>query len=208
MAERRKLGGKKPVHLRASGGFLTARDRIWAAIRVRRTRFTRPAITFDTKLPDHTVRSYFELLLKAGYLRPLEHKPRSEHCAQFRYARYELARDVGVDAPRLRPDGSAATLGRGREQMWRTVKILREFDARELQAAASTGEHYVALTTAKEYILGLAHGGYVVLARRGRNGVYSRYRFIPAMNTGPRSPIAQKSGAIFDPNLGRVMWQP
>jgi hypothetical protein len=208
MAERRKLGGKKPVHLRASGGALTVRDRIWAAIRARRTRFTKADIVFDTKASAGSVRSYFEQLLKGGYLRALEDRPRSQTCPYWTWTRYELARDVGVDAPRLRRDGSAATLGRGREQMWRTVKILREFDARELQAAASTDGHRVALTTAKDYVLQLARGGYVVLARRGRNGVYSRYRFLRAMNTGPRSPIAQKSRAIFDPNLGRLMWQP
>lgn len=208
MAEQRKLGGKKPVHLQAAAGALTVRDRIWAAIRARRSRFTKADIAFDAKASEGTVRSYFEQLLKGGYLRPLEHRPRSTSCPHFTWTRYELARDVGIEAPRLRPDGSRATLGLVREQMWRTVRILREFDARELAHTASTPQRRVALTTAKDFILQLARGGYVVCARRGRNGVYSRYRFLGSMNTGPRPPIAEKSRTIFDPNLGRVMWQP
>jgi hypothetical protein len=205
VAERRKLGGKKPVHLVAAGGFLTARDRIWAAIRARRTRFTRPDIAFDTKAPEHTVRSYFDLLLQAGYLRPLEHKPRSEHSAQFRYARYELVRDVGAHAPRLRPDGSEATLGRKQEQLWQAVKILREFDARQLTLTVRAAQCPVSFNTVKTYVQALARAGYLVCAGRGKHNV-GWYRFVGSMNTGPRPPVLQNSGDIFDPNLGEVVW--
>lgn len=214
MSERRKLGGKRPARLRAAGGTLTVRERIWTALRRQSRPFTKAAIALAAEAHRDAVRSYFEQLLKGGYLRAVGRAPRpgkrygEKRRNWWRAMRYELARDVGIEAPRLRRDGSLATLGRGREQLWRAVKILREFDARELQAAAGTAEYPVALLSAKAYILQLARGGYLVLSRRGRNGVYSRYRFIPAMNTGPRSPIARKSGAVFDPNLGRVMWQP
>ncbi len=205
MASNRKLGGKQPTHLRPTG-CLTVRERIWAAIRARRTGFTRADIAFDAKVSEGSVRSYTDLLARAGILRALD-RWRSQDRYRFTWMRYALARDLGVEAPRLRPDGKMATVGLGREQLWRTVKILGDFDAPELARVASTRAVPVAMLTAMAFMQQLARGGYAVLIKRGSPGRRSRYRFVPSMNTGPRPPVAQKSGAIFDPNLGKFMYR-
>jgi hypothetical protein len=203
---------RKPVHLVASGGCITVQERIWAAIRARHLQgrsFTSADIAFESQQNQNSARRYIEQLLAGGYLRPLAERPRGEHDGRYTWQSYRLVRDVGVEAPRLRPDGTPATRGRSRAQMWRTMRIIGEFDGRELALAASTDEHAVDLQDALQYIKHLARAGYlqvVAPARGGCGRTLARYRFVPAMNTGPRPPMVQRTCAVFDPNLGRVVW--
>jgi len=204
----RNLGGRKPVSVVAAAGHLTVWARIWAAIRARR-KFTSADIVFDTTMREATVQSYVKRLAAHGYVQALEHRPRSSAGKTFRWTPYRLVRDVGIEAPRLKPDGGFSAAGRSIEQLWRAVRILRECNALELHAAASTPEHPIRLGYARQYLLALARAGYVVCSQRAKTGpgaTLSRYRFIPAMNTGPLAPMVQRSRAVFDPNRGRVVW--
>lgn len=194
-------------------GAETVEQRIWTVIRCRHAlgkRLTLPDVVFDARVNEGTAGFYFERLLAGGYLEPAGRQPRNKTSAgQFSYAAYRLARDVGMTAPRLRRDGSAAKAGLSREQMWRTVKILREFDARDLSLAASTLERVVKLSDARTYLGALERGGYVCVAQSaklGPRGSLARYRFRATRNTGPRPPVVQARRAVFDPNLGRVVW--
>lgn len=210
----RKLGGKRPVHLAAEGGFLTAQEHVWAAIRARHAAgrtFTLPDLGFDTKLSEGTVRGYLERLIAGGYIAATLRRPRSDAGKQFRHTPYRLVLDRGVIAPRLRKDGTPATNGLAAEQLWRTMKIIGEFDGRDLQLAASTVERQIALPHALQYIKALHHAGYLKLTaphRGGRGRTLARYRFFPSMNTGPRAPMLQRGGAVFDANKAEVVWQP
>ena len=209
--------GRRPVDVQAASGFLAVRDQIWAAVRARHALgrpFTRADIAFDTKASEGTVRSYMERLAAGKYLTPTERQPRSENGGgQFRFTPYVLARDAGLEAPRLRADGTLGTQGGSNERIWRTAKILREFDARDLclAIAAAKPERPVDLVAAKNYLAHLARARYIrcIAAARGGNGrSLARYRFVPAMNTGPRAPMVQRTRAIFDPNLNQVVWRP
>jgi hypothetical protein len=210
VAETRKPGGKKPAHL---AGPVSAEQRIWNAIRARHAlgkRFTRADVEFDSKVNGRTVKAYFERLVAGGFLRPEKRLPRSSTCPHFTWARYTLVRDVGLQAPRLRRDGTEATLGAARERMWQAVRILRGFNALDVQLAVNAaGGKPVPLASAKTYLQQLARGGYLKVTQKARSGMgrsLARYCLLPSMNTGPRSPVAQKSRAIYDPNLGEVVW--
>jgi len=209
----RKLGGRRPIDQIAVPGCLTAQEAVWAALRARHLRggttFTTADLAFDTKLSEGTVRSYVERLLAAKILVAALRRPRSEAGKQFRHMPYRLVRDVGAIAPRLRKDGSEATNGRSAEQLWRAMKIIGEFNGRDLQLAAGTEAHPVALSYTLQYVKKLLRAGYLkcTAKHRGGNGrTLARYRFLPSMNTGPRAPMIQRGGKVFDANLAEVAW--
>lgn len=196
-------------------GAVSVEQRIWSVIRSRHAlgkRLMLPDVVFDAKVNEGTAGYYLQRLLAGGYLKPAGKQPRNQTSrGQFSYSNYSLARDVGMVAPRLRRDGSVSKSGRSRDQMWRTVKILREFDARDLSLAASTTDHAVNVSDARKYLGALERGGYVVTAQSaklGPGGTLARYRFRQSRNSGPRPPIVKADRAVFDPNLGTFAWQP
>lgn len=116
------------------------------------------------------------------------------------------------DAPAVRRDGSLTTPpGLGQEQMWRTMKMLKTFDAAELSASASTDTVGVSVDTAKNYITHLLRAGYLVVVVPGKPGYKpgtgnsARYRLRPDMITGPLAPQIQRTDWVWDPNRKQVM---
>ncbi|SBW13050.1 conserved hypothetical protein [uncultured Alphaproteobacteria bacterium] len=81
---------------------------------------------------------------------------------------YRLVADQ-PDAPAVRRDGTLTTPpGLGQERMWRSMKMLKTFDAAELAAAASIDDVPVSLETAKNYITHLLRVGYSITAGTAR----------------------------------------
>lgn len=204
MTKKRTLLARRACPLEAE----TVEQRIWTAIRALHAagkRISQPEVEFLAKVKAGAVRYYVARLLLAGHLKEVKRRPRGQAGAWFTYASYTLERDVGMTAPRLRRDGTPATRGLAREQMWRTVKILREFDARDLSLAASTTACPVTVGNANNFLQMLARGGYMIMSQRnrGRNSL-ARYRFLPSMNTGPRPPAA-RGMRVYDHNRGAYM---
>src|SRR5258708_31046033 len=124
---------RKPIHLQVAGK-LTPRDRIWAAIRALGKQaplsgFTRaeiadyivdhaPKEATTRRLEEKTIETYVQGLVNAGHLEILQPYER------YRATTYKLARDVGVEAPRVNKDGSPVTGGNKREAMWRSMQSL------------------------------------------------------------------------------------
>lgn len=208
------LGGhKKAAHL---AGPESVEQRIWTTIRqlgAEGSRISRPDIAFVSKAAERAISDYVQRLLLGGYLKADQVRPRDRLCnKEFAYVTYKLTRDVGATAPRLKRDG---TLKResNRERMWRALRILRSCSALDLQLSvnAAGGGPELPYLTAKTYLLQLRQAGYLAVAQAGRSGqgkAGSVFRLVPSMNTGPRSPIKQKGGAVYDPNKGEVAWQP
>jgi hypothetical protein len=194
---------RKPVHTIRHG---ESRDAIWATIRELVT-FTVRDIWLHTRLSKSTIQDYLQGLARAGYLTITGTRP-----ADFgsKATIYTLTRDVGIDAPRVRRDGSLVTQGLGRELMWRTMRILGEFSARDLAVTASTEDCPVAEKEAKDYSHFLHKAGYLALVRAGKGtgngGILNRYRFIKARFSGPKPPMIQRVKAVYDPNLEKVVW--
>ncbi|MBP7983384.1 MAG: hypothetical protein KAY97_00860, partial [Chromatiaceae bacterium] len=88
---------------------------------------------------------YLKALAAGGYLARV---PNSDHTAP---AAWQLVRDPGAEVPRVRPDGTPIVQGAGREQCWRTMKILGHFSAIELAVTASSDRWTVAPGEAQDY---------------------------------------------------------
>lgn len=174
------------------------RQRIWEAIRARRYGFTRLDIAVAAGLELPTTRKYLESLLKAGFIGGPPPRPGQTKT-------YTLLRDNGLEAPRLTRDGKPLP-PTAQELMWRTLRILREFDCHELVSHATTPELAVALTAAQDYLKHLHHAGYVTVVAKAGPQRLSRYRLLPSKYTGPRPPQVLRSKVLFDPNLDAVVW--
>ncbi len=184
------------------------REAVWAAIRELQE-FTVHELWLHTRLAKDSIRDYVLALERGGYLaRAGKRTQPGSRPVQI----FALVRDCGIEAPRLRKDGSEVTAGRGREQMWHTMRILGEFSARDLAVHAATEEHPVAEEEAKSYSHYLHKAGYLALVRPGKPGSphspgqLARYRFIARKHTGPRPPQIQRVKQVYDPNLGQVVW--
>ena len=199
---------RKPIHIATSQRFPEGRQVIWAAIRKLRG-FTVFDIERETRINEHTIRTYVMGLERGGYLE--RHNP-TRAKGQYQKARWTLVNDVGVDAPRVTRDGKPVTQGTRREQMWRTMRILGEFTIPDLAINASTEEHPVNEGDVKHYCMYLARAGYLTVVTPGKpgnrpgTGTRQRYRMLKSRYTGPQPPMIQRVHQVFDPNLGVVVW--
>lgn len=189
--------GRKQIHLEMQGG-KGNRQRIWEAIRANAQGFTAYVVARQAKAHDATVRSYLQALVRGEYLQVVSGE-------RFEEQTLCLLKDVGAEAPSVTRDGKPSTAGKGTEAMWRTLRILGELDADELAAQASI---VVPTTrwTARSYLKWLNRAGYVQQVGASKPGRLARYRLVPGKNTGPRPPMIQRIGQVFDPNLGQVVY--
>lgn len=182
------------------------RQAMWEAIRSFHTQGRSFSITdiweqIAIGVSQNRVRDYFTGLRKAGFI----------ECTAFpkggsRY--YTLVKDIGVEAPRVRRDGTLPP-PLGREQMWRTLKIIGECTAAELADVASTPEVSVSHETAIEYLRYLTYAKYVTITRQataGTGAVNAKYRFNTSRWTGPIAPQIRRTQQLFDPNTNEVVY--
>lgn len=212
------------VDLVATAGFLAARERVWAAVRKLRAAgkpFAAADVVFLVNggqrdelsartgktvpaLSDEAIRRALTGFITAGFVKPVDGARRQKNAfGQHTHVCLALVRDIGVDAPRVNEDGRAVIAGLGKEQIWRTLRLKRERTATEISAAASTAKVPVARVTVIDYLRVLRRAGYVVA--QGKRG-HERFRLV--RDTGPRPPVVQSDGALFDVNLGEVAWRP
>lgn len=191
-------------------GHVTHRDAIWDAIRSHQGPFTSGDIERATRASIHTIRDYLRGLTIAGYLEDLGAQAwqPTEGAARiptaFQRHQYRLINNVGIDAPKVTRDGRLITTGQARENMWRTMKIIGAFTVQQLCVQASTEDCQIKQQDAKDYIKHLKAARYLKMTRL--RGEPTLYRFIPAMNTGPKPPMVQKIKQVYDPNTQTVVW--
>lgn len=190
--------GRKPAHKELIRG-KSNRQRMWEAMRETADGFTGYQIARRANVHDATVRSYIQSLEKAGYL---ERIAGADH---FEEQTLRLIKDVGIEAPAVTRQGKASTAGQGNEAMWRTLRILGTLSARQLAEHASTSVS-VSLWSARSYLKWLARAGYVELLSDKPADRNTRYRLIQSRYSGPRPPMIQRGGHLYDPNLGMVVF--
>lgn len=188
--------GRKPAHLTTLKG-RDNRQRIWETLRNQPQGISIYTISRLTSIPDETVKTYVDSLRKGGYLE------RGEGVGTQKI--YRLMLDTGVEAPRLKLDGSPSKVGQGTEAMWRTLNMLKDIDATELAAHASHATN-TCISTAKNFLKWLNWAGYLDVTMPAQPGRQARYRLAYGMYTGPLPPVIQRSGQLFDPNLGTVVY--
>lgn len=200
------ISKRKPAHAEMVGG-KGSRQRAWEAIRKfgMEKPFSIAKLSVKTNINEDTLQTYVHALELAGFLQ-------SEKITNTPVAakvEFQLVRDNGAEAPRLTRDGKPLQQGLGTEAMWRSMRIIGDFDYRELAAHASASGQTVKDNTASSYITSLVAAGYLVCTREktiGKPGL-ARYRLAAGKNTGPRPPMIQRTKSVYDPNLGKVVWQ-
>jgi hypothetical protein len=201
--------GRKPVHLTMTAKKPGGRQAIWEAIR-RLGTFSVPQLAAACKGHQKTVQDYVDCLVASRHLAFLGGL---DVLGPGGVLMLQLSRDVGVEAPRVRADGSPVTQGLPREQMWRTMrdKSAGDFDFRDLALWASTDDVAVSAVDAGDYLKHLFRAGYLILvapAKHGKDARPARYRFNPRRNTGPKPPMVQRMKTVFDPNERKIVWFP
>ncbi len=184
---------RKPVDLLPAGG-LAPQDRIWATLR-RMREGTLWEIADASGCIRGTVRDYLRRLVLAGIVSRQDQ----------REIRYRLERDLGVETPRIRKDGTPSSMGQGREALWRTMRVLKEFGVSDLLAHVRAAGLQVADAEARTYCIWLCRAKYLV--RVSKPGAVSRWKLVAARYSGPRPPMIQRIRQVFDPNLGKVVWR-
>lgn len=204
----RHTPGRKRADLVLDEKYPQGRDAVWAAIR-RLRRFTVGDVQAETRQPTATITSYLQGLQAAGYVSreaAYRHRRTERGGMRFIAPQYELVKDVGVVAPRVTRKGQPVTQGSARDRMWQAMRILKDFSADELVAAASCGGAPVSRVDAYDYIRHLARARYLVITQPRGPGRCGRYKLVPVRNTGPRAPMVQRIKQVFDANLGQVVW--
>lgn len=177
---------------------LTGRDLVWAAIRESRT-FVVDDLVALTRIKRGAVDDYVQALVKAGILAKSGTRPSPlGNTGAFPRAEYSLMRDMGLDTPRVRKDGTLLPTP-GRQRMWRAMGILKQFSVRDLVATASLPEASISPHEARYYCRWLARAGYLHAAGP------DRWTIVPAMRRGPRAPQIQRIRRLLDPNTGEIM---
>jgi len=164
------------------------RQKLWKLMR-KMKQFTAVELARKTGYNPATVREYLYGLKKAGYVRVIS-------CGRWNRKVYELVKDA-PEPPRVKRDGTPVTEGIGREQMWRSIRILKQFSLEDIVATSNTEEQIISKETARKYLRYLVYAGYLV-----RDGSI----YILVKNTGPKPPQVQRIQRVYDPNLKEVVW--
>ncbi len=194
---------RRPARLERAGA-LTPRDRMWAAMRAIgvNDEFTVAEIMALSEQRADTVLCYARALVLSGHLKGGSARSLAAYTVRRELERFRLVNDCGAHAPRIDKHGKPVTQGCGRDQMWRSLRILKLFTCRELAQAASTEEHAVAHDEAKTYVRFLAMAGYLVLLCTGNRAHEAQYAFVKSRDTGPRAPLVTREKNVIDGNTG------
>jgi len=183
----------KPTQL--TGG-KSPRQRIWEAIRARK------GYIFDVRdvtpgdVATVAARDYLAGLALAGYLR-IEQQGKAPRTPTY----FMLARDAGIEAPRVRKNGEVIA-DKGGEAMWGAMQALGSFTLRVLANMSGAKPE-----TVKRYCHALALAGYLTVEREAKAGMPMVYRLIRSHVQGPRPPAVTRLKAVYDPNIHRIVWQ-
>jgi hypothetical protein len=197
-----------PAVTELAGG-KSQRQRVWEAIRAYDTvsphgAFNAEDVSRWSKVELPIVREYLVGLDAAGYLSAAsESNGGTRH--GVKKGRF-LAKDNGVEAPRVRRDGSPVTQGRGTQAMWDAITALDTFTHALLAEIAQ-----VKPATAAAYCGFLGRAGYLDLVKlghgTGRGGIASVWRCAWVHRPKPRAPMVTRLKAVYDPNVHAIVWQ-
>lgn len=188
---------QKPIDKRSR---LNTREHLWQVMLALKS-FTVKDVARETLYHASTVGDYLNCLAAAGIIQKEMTEPTR---GIISVARYTIDPETApAEPPRVRADGSIVTQGMGRHNMWRTMKMMKEFTVAQLVAFASTEVVTIALLEAEYYCDYLSKAGYISAV----TGSSPRaYRFNADRYTGPKPPMIQRVLNVFDQNTGRVVW--
>lgn len=198
---------RKPAILELAGG-KSQRQRVWESIRrlagCNDGTFTAIDLSLASKVEIDPVREYLKGLSAAGYIciiNPEASRPGGRSVKNV----FELTRDNGVEAPRVRRDGTEVTQGRGTEAMWAAMTALDSFNYWLIAEVAQ-----VKPATACNYCLALGKAAYLDVLTPGKGtgkGGIATVWAVPVLHRmKPRAPMVTRLKAIYDPNIHQIVW--
>lgn len=180
---------RKPVH--ESRDF---RQVIWEALKVSLAPVSRADLRHRTGIAPSTIGNYLMALVAGGIVE-------KEEIEGGPY--YRLLRDTGFHAPRLKADGTPVKAGGSTVNLWRSMRMLKQFSARDLAAHSTTTASEVTENHAKVYCSHLLAAGYLKVVQKAappkRAAIYRLIR-----DTGPVPPKTQRIHQVYDPNTGET----
>lgn len=203
------MSTRKPALLELVGG-KSRRQRVWEAIlslsadeeRFDHPHFTANDLSRKAKVESEPVRYLLKGFVAAGYLAIVDGSPNGGRGVKNRY---RLDKSNGVEAPRVRPDGSEITQGRGTEALWAAMTVLDSFTsdlvAEIAQVRPNTARAYCTALARASYLVPLVHGKGI-----GRGGRASVYCVARDHLLKPRAPMITRLKAVYDPNVHRIVW--
>lgn len=198
-----KKAGRKSANLIPSGK-LTNRETVWAQVRALKSFNVAELHTaIKPSLEVDVIQYYLKGWVKAGHIKTQRIDTRG---VAYRL-QYTLINDTGVHPPIVNIKGEVITKGRSRQQMWNTMRTMSQFTFKEISAFASTDEHIVTELDAADYVSTLHKAGYLhTLEEHSHAGGIRVYTLLPALNTGPKPPLVQRTKVVIDQNLRKIVY--
>jgi hypothetical protein len=118
---------------------------------------------------------------------------------------YEVTHDCGQKPPQV--DGHGAPKKQsGVDIIWRTARILKRFNARQIIASANDGDTTLNERAVSQYLLSLYDAGYMTWTNTADTQSLAQY--LLTVNTGPKAPEIQRGKKVYDGNLGMIVYDP
>jgi len=154
-----------------------------------------------------TVYNWVRCMSKQGELIVVGSEPSYAGRKKYIYA----VRKPRAKAPVIRrPDYDGSKFGRSQENLWQTMRMLKDsWTVEELALAASTEETPVQRATAKQYVIQLIRVGIVQVVKERswsqKGCVAGRYRLSRAANSGPLPPKVLEAKFVYDQNRQKII---
>lgn len=198
------ITSKTPIK---KAGKLTVREYLWSKIRQHQVFSTAQLIDKAPKhykLDNDKASYYLKGWEKAGYLSSVITQTNN---VLIRFKTYTLMKDTGTEPPRVDPKGQKITTGLGREQLWRTMRMIGQFNYKQLATIAATDEVIIAESEAKTYVSMLFKAGYLHCVQAAHNGGgLAVYILKSAAWTGNKPPMVKRQHIVFDQNNHEIVY--
>ncbi|EFO33252.1 conserved hypothetical protein [Roseibium sp. TrichSKD4] len=200
------------MRVTASKPIYRGHDHYWSVIRElgkNGAHFTKREIGLRSNdRNDRAIGDFLKRLLAANFVEVVDQITAPfPHGGYHTHNVYRLLKRPSV-TPIINRDGTRGTQGLAQRNLWRTIRILSQFDLQELALLSSTPEIEVPRSTAKKYVSFLSDAGYLQIMRKGRGSIAQIWRLKASMNTGPKPPKILSTKVVYDANLKKVMGTP
>lgn len=175
---------------------------MWDIARTAQAKFTVHEVRRQVKgeITSGRVRAWLDKWQAAGYV--VRTVDNSKHPPTYLY---EVINDCGQQPPQVDNQGRFKKQST-QDIVWRTVRILKNFNARQIIASANDGETTLNEKAVRYYLFHLHDAGYITCLNADDNQTLAQYRL--TVNTGPKAPEVQRGKKIYDGNLGMVVYDP
>ena len=169
-----------------------AREQVWDILRQGKGVTTTEICEQVTRANRKQIESWLKGWIAGGYVKVIGLKRPYQNI---------IIRDIGQEPPRVDRCGKSVAMPLN-ESVWRSMRIQKTFNARQLVASTAAALH---INTVRTYLRQLARAGYLkeVCVEQG---LLTTYQLME--NTGCKPPQILKNKCVYDANLGIIVYDP